>query len=139
MKKIFPKQTIIKTKHFDVHQDWEVPIPGFFIIASNRDIKSVSELSPQESEEFIKLLIKIRQGMKEILKIKQVYLFQDESSSHGFHLWILPRYKWMDKIGQKIESIRPIINYAKANLQAEKSFKKVREMVTKMKNYMVEF
>lgn len=77
MKKLFPNETVIITNHFDVHQDWEVPIPGFFIIATKRKIRSISEFTSQEAEEFINLIIKLRKGMEEVLNIKDVYFFSE--------------------------------------------------------------
>jgi len=137
MKKLlFPDATIIITKHFDIHQDWEVPISGFFIIASKRKISSIVDFNKKEVQEFSELLYKLRKGMKDILKIENVYLFQREDSRGGFHLWIFPRLSWMKKFGRKIESIRPIIDYAKEKMVNEKTRKEIEDMVKKMKNYM---
>jgi len=136
---LFPNENIITTKYFDIHQDWEVPISGFFIIAPLRKLNSITEFSDEEAIEFIKLIRKIRKGMKDVLKIEEVYFFQDESSEHGFHLWIFPHHKWMEKFGRKIQSIRPIINHAKENMLNDDFFKKVKEYVKKMRKYMSNF
>ncbi len=134
---LFPNETIIKTELFDARQDWETPIPGFFIVASVRKIKSVADFTNKEASEFIRLVCKLRQGMKEALGINDVYLFQNEQTSHhDFHLWIFPRYQWMEQFGRKIESVRPIINYAKENMQNESIFAEVRDCVQKMREYM---
>ena len=133
---LFPNETIIITKHFDIHQDWEVPIPGFFIIASKRKINSITDFTEEEAQEFFKLLYKLRKGMKDILKIENVYLFQREDTKRGFHLWLFSRFDWMEKFGRKIDSVKPIINYAKENMVNEKVFKEVKDMVKKIKNYM---
>ena len=134
--KLFPKETIIITKYFDIHQDWEVPIPGFFIIALKRKVSSIGDFTKEEAQEFFELLYKLRKGMKDILKIKHVYLFQTEDAEQRFHLWIFPRFDWMEKFGRKSESIRPIINYAKENMVTKEVFKEVKDMVKKMKKYM---
>ncbi|MCX6170890.1 MAG: hypothetical protein NTX65_16255 [Ignavibacteriales bacterium] len=136
---LFPAENIITTKLFNVGQDWEVPIPGFFIMAPLRNLKSISEFSDEESAEFMKLIRKVRKGMRELLKIEEVYLFQNEDTEHGFHLWIFPRYDWMEKFGRKIESVRPILNYAKEKMANEKVFKEVKDDVKKMKEYMLDF
>ncbi len=138
-KKLFPNENIIISEHFDVHQDWEVPIPAFFIMASIRKIKSIDEFTDEEASEFIKLLRKIRKGMREVLNIKDVYLFQNEDSEHGFHLWIFPRYDWMDEFGKKIQSVRPIIEHAKSEMLDESTINEVKEAAQKMKAYMSEF
>jgi len=138
-KKLFSNERIISTKLFTVHQDWEVPIPGFFILAPLRKIKSIAELTDEELSEFSMLLRKVRQGMQEVLQIDEVYLFQNEDTEHGFHLWIFPRYKWMEQFGRKIQSVRPIINHAKENMINDDVFKQVKDYVKKMKTHMEGF
>ena len=133
---LFPKETILITKYFDIHQDWEVPIPGFFIIASVRKINSIADFNKEELQEFSELLYKLRKGMRDILKIDSVYLFQREDTDSGFHLWVFPRFEWMKKFGKKIESVRPIIDYAQENMINKDISQEVKEMVEKMKNYM---
>jgi len=136
---LFPNENIITTKYFDIHQDWEVPIPGFFIIAPLRKLKSIDEFSDEEAIEFINLTRKIRKGMRNILKIEEVYFFQNEDTEHGFHLWIFPRHEWMEKFGKKIQSVRPIMNYAKKNMLSDDIFNEVKEYVKKMKKFMSDF
>ena len=133
---LFPNENIITTKLFNVGQDWEVPIPGFFIIAPLRKLKSIDELTNEEAAEFINLIRKVREGMRKTLKIEEVYFFQNEDTDHGFHFWLFPRHKWMEKFGRKIQSVRPIMNYAKENMVNDEVFEDVRNMVKKMKNYM---
>ncbi len=135
--KIFPNEKIIITKNFDVHQDWEVPIPGFFVIASRKNKVSFDEFNAEEIDELFNLIKKLRKGMREVLDIKIVCFFQDEGThDHLFHIWIFPRHGWMNEFGSKIESIRPIINYAKNNMVNEDVFEEVKDMVGKMKEYM---
>ena len=136
---LFPNENIITTKLFTINQDWEVPIPGFFIIAPLRKIKSISDFSDEEAIEFINIIRKIREGMRDILKIDEVYFFQNEDSEYEFHLWIFPRHEWMEKFGRKIQSVRPIINHAKENMINKDVFQEVKEYVKKMKKYMSDF
>ncbi len=136
---LFPNEKIIITEFFDAHQDWKVPIPGFYIIEPLRKIRSVAELNDDQAVEFVNLIRKVRLGMKDILGVEDVYLFQDEASRHGFHLWIFPRYQWMEQFGRKIESVRPIINYAKENMVNEETFQQVKESAAKMRDYMKKF
>jgi len=136
---LFPDEKIIVTEFFDVHQDWMMPIPGFFIIEPLRKIRSVAELNDQEALDFINLIRKIRLAMRDILDIETVYLFQSEDSRHGFHLWMFPRYQWMEQFGRKIESVKPIMNYAKENMVNEETFQQVKEAVAKMRDYLKNF
>ena len=135
--KLFPNDTVIITQHFDAHQDWEIPIPGLFIIASEKNRVALDEFSEEEAKEFFDLIRKLRRGMREVLGINHVCFWQDEATHHNvFHLWMFPRYEWMEQFGQKIQSIRPIIEYAKENMVNEKTIKEVKDAVDKMKEYM---
>lgn len=136
---LFPNEKIIVTEFFDVHQDWSIPIPGFFIIASTRKIRSIAEFTEAETAEFIKLVVKLRQGMKEVLGIEDVYLFQNEDTEYYFHLWMFPRHQWMEQFGRRIESVRPIMNYAKENMANEETFQQVKASVAKMREYLKSF
>ncbi|MDD5750729.1 MAG: diadenosine tetraphosphate hydrolase [Candidatus Pacebacteria bacterium] len=137
---LFPNEKIIITEYFDVHQDWAVPIPGFFIIASRKGRVSLNEFADNEASEFFALLRKLRKGMKDVLGIENVCLFQDEATHHRlFHLWIFPRYPWMDEFGTRIESIRPAIEHAKQNMVNEKALREVKDMVKTMGEYMRNF
>ena len=42
----------------------------------------------------------------------------------------------MKKFGNKIESVRPIINYAKEHMKKDEILQEVRDAVKKMKKYM---
>ncbi len=138
-KVLFPNENITTTKLFTINQDWEVPIPGFFIVAPIRKVKSIDEFTDEEANEFIILVKIVRKGMREVLKIEEVYLFQNEDSEHGFHLWMFPRHKWMEKFGNKIQSVRPIMIYAKENMLSENVFNEVKDYVKKMKKFMRNF
>ena len=46
MQNLFPDERVISTDLFDIHQDWEVPIPGFFILATKRPVRSVDWMKP---------------------------------------------------------------------------------------------
>jgi len=139
MEKIFPNEEVIKSKYFGVHQDWEVPIPGFLILAPHRKMRSIMDFTDEESVEFMNLIRKIRKGMLDVLNIEDVYFFQNEDTEHGFHLWIFPRLEWMEKFGRKIQSVRPIMNYAKENMVTSEVKSEVREYVSKMREYMKDF
>ncbi|NUJ97752.1 diadenosine tetraphosphate hydrolase [Candidatus Gracilibacteria bacterium] len=133
---LFPNEIILKTKFWRIEQDWEVPLVGFFILVPLRTLQSIDELSDEEAVDFINLLRKLRKGMREILKIKEVYLFENEDTLHNFHLWIFPRHNWMEKFGKKIESVRPIINYTKENMTNKENFKEIKNAIEEMREYM---
>ncbi len=136
MKKIFPNEDLITTQFFNVGQDWEIPIPGFFIIASLRNMKSILEFTDTEAAEFIDLVRRVRKGMRDVLNIEEVYFFQNEDTDHGFHFWMFPRQQWMEKFGRKIESVRPIMKYAEEHMANDDIFREIRGNVAAMKDYL---
>lgn len=138
MKKIFPDLKVVETEFFEAHQDWEVPIKGFFIIAPKREMESFDDLSDKEAKDFILLLKKLRKAMREVLDIEDVYIFQNEDTEHNFHVWVFPRHGWMEKFGRGIESVRLIMNYAKENMATEENKEEVREAAKKVRDFMKE-
>lgn len=133
---LFPNETLLRTKHFTVSQDWETPIVGFFIIAANRNIKSIIECTEEERHELTELIHQIRKGLEEVLKIKEVYLFQNEDSKRNFHIWLFPRHLWMEQFGRKIESVKPIMQYAEQQRATTKDLQEVKKAVGQMREWM---
>jgi len=137
MQILFPEDTILLTKTFDFGQDWEIPIPAFFIAgAKDKTKRSIQDFTDDELTELILNIKRIRIAMTTTLNIKDVYIFQNEDTEHGFHVWIFPRYEWMEKFGRKIESVRPIMNYAKEHMATESNIKEVKEIARKVKEYL---
>jgi diadenosine tetraphosphate (Ap4A) HIT family hydrolase len=135
MKNLFPDEIILTTDNFAVAQDWEVPIPAFFILSTKRKIRSIAEFTDEEAAEFGPLIKKVRQGMLDVLEIKDVYFFQNEDTEHGFHLWMFPRYEWMKEIGVKIESVRPIMLAAQKFELTDELMAEVKKSASIMKDY----
>lgn len=126
--------SIIRSKFFDVHQDFEIPIPGFMILTSLRHLKAVDEFTDEESLEFMKVLRATRRLQRDVLGINTVYLHQEEDTSHHFHLWMFPRYEWMkSQFGRKAESMRPIMEYARSELKTNENLSKLDEGVKHLK------
>jgi diadenosine tetraphosphate (Ap4A) HIT family hydrolase len=133
----FPEGLVIEAKNFSVSQDYGFPIAGFFIVASRKHAISIADFSEQERKEFIELVCKMRKGMKEVLRIKEVLLFQNEGSSYShFHLWLFPRYEWMEKFGKGTKSIKPILEHSRKSMKTKDNFRKIFEAVEKMRKYM---
>jgi hypothetical protein len=78
----------------------------------------------------------VREGMLNELNIKDVYYFQNEDTEHGFHFWIFPRFDWMHKFGTKIESVRPIMDYAKESMLDETTENLVINYAKRMNKYI---
>jgi diadenosine tetraphosphate (Ap4A) HIT family hydrolase len=135
MKKIL--EEIYINKNFDAHQDWDIPIPGFVIVAAkDKTKKSLSEFSDKEVSELFLLVKKVRVAMMEVLNIEVVYIFQNEDTDHGFHVWMFPRYSWMEEFGKKIQSVRPIMEFARLNMFTEETLEEVKKSAEKLREYL---
>jgi diadenosine tetraphosphate (Ap4A) HIT family hydrolase len=133
---LFPDEVILRTDHFTVAQDWEVPIKGFYIIGSIQTRRSIIDFNDNEIIELARLQKLIRECMKTLLGILDVYFFQNEDSDHGFHIWIFPRHPWMDKIaGRKIQSVRPIMEHAVKHV-TEEVLDEIRTANNRMRKYL---
>ena len=121
--------TILETQHFHAHQDFAYPIPGLVILAAKRHFYALDEMIVEETQEFIFLLHKIRKVQRDILCIKHVYYFYNEDTSHHFHFWLVPRYDWMRQFGKSVQSVRPVLLHARANLNTPENLTEVRRCV----------
>ncbi len=132
-----PVERIAETEHFVAEQDFEWPIEGFTIVASKRHIKSITELSEEESADLMRFLISCRNAMRDQLGIKEVTLIQEEggTSSH-FHVWLFPWLPWMDERGytHKIQSIIPIMKEAKEAPRNPEQEQRLTQAAGKLKN-----
>ena len=127
---------IVKSEYFDAHQDYEIPIPGFVIISSRRHIQSIDEFTDDEQQDFIRFLCRLRSAQRQFLGIEVIYLVQEEDTSHHFHVWMFPRYDWMEeKFGRKIQSVRPIMEYARENMKTEANIQEVEAATQKLKQF----
>jgi len=133
---IFKDEIVYRSDLFTIGQDWECPIPAFFILAPNRKVRTIDEFTEEEASEYILLVRKLRKGMKEILNFEDVYFFQNEDTKHDYHLWIFPRHSWMESFGRGIKSVKPIMEYSIKEMMNETVFAEVKGCVKKMKLFM---
>lgn len=137
MNKLFSTDQIIESECFDAHQDWSNPIVGFFIIASkDTSRRSITDFSKEELSELFGLITQVRGAMDKMLGIKDVYLFQNEDTEHGFHIWLFPRHEWMEECGRKIESVRNILDISKKERAREPYISEVKDAARKVRDYL---
>lgn len=131
-----PGEVIMSTENFVLHQDPEIPIKGFLIIASKKHIKSISELTLDESQELFDLVYRARRALTIIKDIKEVSIIQEERSGH-FHLWLFPRYEWMDeKFENSLSTVREILFYAKDKHKTEENIADILATVEIIRDYL---
>lgn len=113
---------------FTVSQDWELPIQGFIVIAPKRHIENFSQLSQNERTQIFELTNKIINILKEHNVCEKFNVIFEEKENIHFHIWIMPRHKWMEDIGSITKNIGKIFDYAKANLRTEENFKEIKQI-----------
>lgn len=126
--------TILETSLFHAHQDIAYPIPGFVILASKRHFRALDELTAEEAIEFSKLVRTIRAAQRDALGIENVYYFYNEDTHHHFHLWMLPRYQWMQAFGRSIASVRPALVHARQTMSTDQYCAEAEHAAYKLRN-----
>lgn len=116
---------------FNVSQDYELPINGFIIIATNKHIISINELTKEQRYKLIELENRIIELLKSY-GITNNYRIILEEKKH-FHVWLMPEYSWMKNIGKPIYNIKEIFDYAKNNLRTLDNLNDIIETCKKLK------
>jgi diadenosine tetraphosphate (Ap4A) HIT family hydrolase len=128
-----PGSLILETKNFVLHQDPVIPIKGFLIIASKKHISSIAQLSFEEARELFDLVYRARIAMSCIPGIQNVTIIQEERSSH-LHIWLFPRYEWMNRqFDNSLTSVREITKLARKEHQTDENNKEVLAAVELIK------
>ncbi|MCL2194449.1 MAG: HIT family hydrolase [Oscillospiraceae bacterium] len=132
---VTPIGGIIKeTENFILHQDPEVPLKGFLVIATKQHVRSIAQLSKSQALEFFALCYDARKALKSLDNTIECTLIQEERSGH-FHAWLFPRQRWMDGLfDNSLSSIRPIMKYAEANLKTEENIREIETCVEQLKS-----
>ncbi|APB70296.1 diadenosine tetraphosphate hydrolase [Paenibacillus polymyxa] len=130
---------IYESSNFHAHQDVAYPIRGLVILASKRHFYCMDELTDEEQFEYISLIRKIRNEQRNHLGIEKVYYFYNEDTTHHFHLWMVPRYDWMYRYGNSVESLRPILLHARNNMNDEENMNSVIEGISILRESMRDF
>ena len=123
---------VYETEYFHAHQDVAYPIKGLIILASKRHIKCFDELNEEEQLDYIHVLSKIRRAQRKVLGIEHVYYFYNEDTTHHFHTWLVPRYEWMYELGRSVESVRPVLLYARNHMNTEENMSEVIAAIKKL-------
>ena len=116
---------VFESEYFHAHQDVAYPIRGLIILASKRHIKCLDELTSAERLDYIHVLSKLRKAQRDVLGIEHVYYFYNEDTTHNFHMWMVPRYEWMYEFGRSVESVRPVLLYARNEMNSKQNIEEV--------------
>ena len=107
-------------------QDWELPIPAFFVVSPKRCVETLEELSDEEKEEIGFLIDKtIQIARKNNICDRFNVIFEEKEGRH-FHVWMMPRHKWMEEKFSNITGhIGDIFSYAKENMRTDVIYEEI--------------
>lgn len=118
---------LFKGKSFSVAQDFELPINGFLIIFSNRHVEKLNELDFDEQIELTKLVSKTLKILQENHVAEEYNLILEEKKGYHFHVWLMPRHKWMiERFGKVLKNIKQIEDYAISSMKTEENFEEIK-------------
>lgn len=119
-------------------QDWELPIQGFFVVSPKRHIENFEELSKKERIEIFEIVNKTIKILKSNNICDRFNVVFEEKQNVHFHVWIMPRHKWMsDLVGNISNNIGKIFEYAKMNLKTPDNLKKINEITQIIKENFI--
>ena len=73
----------------------------------------LDEMKAEERSDYSTFVHNIRSVQRQRMQIESVYYFYNEDTTHHFHLWMVPRYEWMEAFGRSVESLRPVLRHAR--------------------------
>ena len=120
---------------FTLSQDWELPIQVFFIVSPKRHIEKLCELTKDERNEMFEIVDKTVKILRDNKICERFdYIFEEKENRH-LHVWILPRYNWMNKIvNDIIDNIGIIFEYAKTNFRNDENYEEIKRISDIIKN-----
>lgn len=124
-----------ENERFTLSQDWELPIQGFFIVSPKRHIEKLCELTKDERNEMFEIVDKTVKILRDNKICERFdYIFEERQNRH-LHVWILPRYNWMNKIANDIiDNIGIIFEYAKTNFRNDENYEEIKRISDIIKN-----
>lgn len=124
-----PSGIVYEDELFILSQDWKVPIPGFIVVQPNRHIENFSKLTDVERTKLFEITNKIIVILKEMNVCDKFNVLFEENPNRHFHLWIIPRQKWMEEmVGNITENIGTIFNYAETNMKTKETIDEIQRI-----------
>ena len=118
-----------ENERFILSQDWELPIQGFFVVAPKRCVEKFEELDKEERIEIFEIVDKTIKILRENNICDRFDVIFEEKANRHFHIWIMPRHKWMlDLVGSIIANIGKICEYAKDNMRNVENYNTIKEI-----------
>lgn len=129
-----------ENERFILSQDWELPIQGFFVVSPKRCVDNFSVLTTDEKIEMFDIVDKTITILKENNICDNFNVIFEEKDNIHFHVWIMPRHKWMSElVGGITKNIGDIFDYATSNLRNEDNYNRINEINLLVKNAFEEY
>ncbi len=114
---------------FTLSQDWELPIEGFMVVSPKRCCECFNELSSDEQIKIMEIVNKTINILKENNVCDRFNVVFEEKKDRHFHIWIMPRHKWMeDLVGDIIDHIGEVFDYAKDNYRNDEVYSNIERI-----------
>lgn len=124
---------------FTLSQDWELPIEGFMVLSPKKCIEFFSELTEEERIKSFDLVNKTINILKEHNVCDRFNVIFEEKEGRHFHIWIMPRHKWMSDMFEDItDNIGEIFAYAKSNFHDQSIYNRIKEITNIVKDNIKE-
>ena len=92
----FPGSYVYEDELFNIATDPEIPIKGYMILAINKPIRTITDLTKDERNKLVDLSNRLLETMHNC-GFEKVRIYQDESSSGYIHINFIPRHEWMNQ------------------------------------------
>ena len=110
-------------------QDWELPIEGFMIVSPKRCVEKYEQLTIKEKMQMMEVVDKTITILRQNNVCDRFNVLFEEKENRHFHIWIMPRHKWMsDLVGDIIDNIGDIFEYAKENFRTKKTINEIKRI-----------
>ena len=84
-----------ENERFTLSQDWELPIEGFMVVSPKRCVEKFDDLTEEERKEIFEITHKTINILRKNNICDRFNIVFEEKENRHFHIWIMPRHKWM--------------------------------------------
>ena len=103
--------------------------PRIFVVSPKRCVECFNELTNEERVEIFEIVNKTINILRENDICDRFDVIFEEKEQRHFHIWIMPRHKWMsDLVGDIIDHIGEVFAYAKTNFRTIDNYEKIKEI-----------
>lgn len=136
-KTIPPGGIIFQTKYWSCDHAFDIPLPGFLFLKTNRHVESITNLNENEAKELGPALLKITKAIDEILTPERIYVLRYGEVIKHVHFWLLPRtYEVLKNCGKGPESVRTIVDFYRNNVSMKDKEKEILGTVEKLRGVL---